>query len=102
MVSRIPALASRGLDAGRGCEPLIRDALLELLFASGSNLLILPMPDLFGWRDRINTPGTVGEQNWTYRLPWPVDRLALEPEAQERARTLREWAERHGRTSIGG
>jgi len=77
--------------------PAVRDALLELLFASRSNLLILPMPDLFGWRDRINVPGTVGEQNWTYRLRWPVDRLADLPEARERARALRAWAQRHGR-----
>ena len=56
-------------------------ALLEVLFASGANLLILPIQDVFGWRDRINQPATVGDQNWTWRLPWPVDRLATEPEA---------------------
>ena len=33
----------------------------------------MPMQDLFGWRDRINTPATVGPHNWTWRLPWPID-----------------------------
>ena len=58
-----------------------REALLETLFESGSNLLILPIQDVFGWRDRINQPATVGDGNWTWRLPWPVDRLSTEPEA---------------------
>ena len=38
-------------------------------------MLILPIQDVFGWRDRINQPATVGDQNWTWRLPWPSDRL---------------------------
>ena len=27
--------------------------------------------DVFGWRDRINEPATVNDDNWTFRLPWP-------------------------------
>ena len=49
-----------------------RLALLESLYASGADLLLLPIQDAFGWRDRINQPATVGEGNWTWRLPWPV------------------------------
>jgi len=99
-VGRLPTLAVAGFDwASNHYGPEIRDTLLELLFASGSDLLILPMPDLFGWRDRINTPATVGAANWTYRLPWPVDRLEDEPEARERAGTLKRWAERHRRVA---
>ena len=41
--------------------PSLRDTLLEALFSSGSDLLILPVQDVFGWRDRINQPATVGE-----------------------------------------
>ena len=52
--------------------PTVRDVLLEALFASGSDLLLLPIQDVFGWRDRINEPATVTDDNWTYRLPWPV------------------------------
>jgi 4-alpha-glucanotransferase len=76
----------------------IHEALLETLFASGSNTLILPIGDIFGWRDRINQPATVSESNWTWRLPWPSDRMPIEPTAMQVARQLAEWCARHGRT----
>ena len=72
--------------------PRVRDVLLETLFASKSDLLLLPMQDVFGWRDRINEPATVTDANWTFRLPWPVDRLDDVPEARERQATLRHWS----------
>ena len=75
----------------------MREALLEALFASGADLLILPVQDVFGWRDRINQPATIGEENWTWRLPWPSDRLQSEPQAIALANQLRAWSERHGR-----
>jgi 4-alpha-glucanotransferase len=87
-----------------GCDladaPLdrVRDVMLEALFASRSDLVLLPLTDVFGWRDRINIPATVSDRNWTYRLPWPVDRLDQVPEARDRQQRLREWAERYGRT----
>jgi 4-alpha-glucanotransferase len=85
--------------ADREFDNDVRDALLKLLYASGSDLLVIPIQDLFGWRDRINTPATVGDTNWTWRLPWPADRLDDEPEAHERAATLREWAASTNRSS---
>jgi len=78
--------------------PAVREGVLESLYASGANLLILPVQDVFGWRDRINQPATVAETNWTWRLPWPCDRLSTEPPAMAVARQLREWAEKYGRT----
>jgi 4-alpha-glucanotransferase len=75
----------------------IRDIVIETLYASGSDLLILPIQDVFGWRDRINQPAIVNTSNWTWRLPWPVDWLSEQPEAAEAAARLRGWAERYGR-----
>jgi 4-alpha-glucanotransferase len=75
----------------------VRSALLEALCASRSNLLILPIQDVFGWRARINQPATVGDQNWTWKLPWPSDRLLAQPEALGVAQQWRDCAERHGR-----
>ena len=75
----------------------LREALLESLYQSGSDLLILPVQDVFGWRDRINRPATVGEENWTWRLPWASDRLSTEPQAIAVADRLREWSNRSGR-----
>jgi 4-alpha-glucanotransferase len=82
---------------GRPYNADVRDALLETLFASASDLLLTPVGDVFGWDARINEPATVSDANWSYRLPWPVDRLDGEPDARERQQALRRWAERHGR-----
>ena len=77
--------------------PAVGHALLESLYASGSDLLLLPVQDVFGWRDRINQPATVGDGNWTWRLPWSSDRLSSEPEAAAAARRLKEWSDHYGR-----
>jgi 4-alpha-glucanotransferase len=89
---------AHGIDvAATPFGPELRDVLLEALFASGSDLLLLPVQDVFGWRDRINEPATVGGDNWTFRLPWPSNRLNTVAEAAERQQTLRAWVERYGR-----
>jgi len=99
MIAKLPgvqqAAGSALLDAP--FNPTVRDAILETLFGSGSNLVLMPVQDLFGWRERINVPATVGEKNWTYRLPWASDRLDDQPEAQERKQKLREWTEKYQR-----
>jgi 4-alpha-glucanotransferase len=77
--------------------PEVRDVLLELLYASGSDLVILPIQDVFGWRDRINDPSVVAESNWVYRLPWFVDQMNDVPDARERQAALSQWAARHRR-----
>jgi len=81
-----------------GLPHAIHGALLETLFAAGSDTVILPIGDIFGWRDRINQPATVGDDNWTWRLPWPSDRMATEPAAMAVAKQLAEWCARHKRT----
>lgn len=94
----IAALFGRGRDPGTApFTPELRDVILELLFASGSDLLLVPLSDVFGWRDRINIPATVSADNWSYKLPWPVDRLTEQPEAVERSRALVAWADESGR-----
>jgi 4-alpha-glucanotransferase len=92
-VLAIPSVRER-LQDGRA-----RDAILGALFASGANLLILPIQDVFGWRDRVNQPATVSESNWTWRLPWAVDRMSSAPEAAAVSRQLSAWA-REGRRVV--
>jgi 4-alpha-glucanotransferase len=77
--------------------PVVRDLLLEVLYASGSDLVLLPIQDLFGWGDRINEPATVTPANWTFRLPWPSDQLPDIPTAQERQQQLRAWSQQYSR-----
>jgi 4-alpha-glucanotransferase len=99
-VSELPSVQrlTGGADlTHRAFDATVRDILLEVLFASPSDLLSLPVQDAFGWRDRINEPATVSDENWTYRLPWLVDRMDDVPEARERKEKLRDWAERYGR-----
>ena len=83
---------SRGrVRSRRALRRRIRDALLQALFRAGSDLVIVPFQDLFGWRDRVNVPGVVNDENWTWRLPWPVDELDALPEARERAAFSAPW-----------
>jgi 4-alpha-glucanotransferase len=99
-IGRLPTVRRISGDRDLVTEPylpVVRDTLLESLFASGSNLIVIPVQDLFGWPDRINEPATVSSSNWTFRLPWPIDRWHDIPEARELQATLRAWAEKHGR-----
>jgi 4-alpha-glucanotransferase len=96
---RIPGLDRSGAAPDSPFSAALRDAFLRVLFHAGSNLLLLPIQDVFAWSDRINVPATVSADNWTYRLPWPVDRLGDIPEAREAAARLRHWAEESGRAT---
>lgn len=95
----VAALAS----ASGTCDPdgpfndATRDAILTLLYASASDIVLLPINDIFGWRDRINTPALISDHNWTWRLPWPVEDLEIETEAKERAAFALGLAERSNR-----
>jgi 4-alpha-glucanotransferase len=103
-VLAIPWIQSRMSEEDRmraveapALSPATRTILLEILFASSSMLLILPIQDVFGWSDRINRPGSIGDPNWTWRLPWPSERMSTEPEAVAVAGQLREWSTRYER-----
>lgn len=74
-----------------------RSAILQSLLSAGSYLTLIPLQDIFGWTDRINTPAVVDEVNWTWRVKWPVDRWLNPEEALERADQLRAWTRAAGR-----
>ena len=93
-LTQVPSFA--GLERSE-LDARTRDTILSALYAAGSDILILPIQDVFGWRDRINKPATVGEWNWTFVLPWPAERLAVEREPLERAEALRVWSDRNER-----
>lgn len=96
-VARVPGL-ERLRDAGDRFTPEVHETLLDVLYASGSALLLLPLPDAYGGAERINTPSTVQDENWSYRMPWAVDDPTDELAAATAAR-LRRLAERHGRST---
>lgn len=80
----------------------VKDAILQRLFHSDAQFLLLPFQDIFGLGEehRINFPGTFGEQNWTWRMPWTVEELMSGKGGQLRleCRKLREMAHRSGRS----
>jgi 4-alpha-glucanotransferase len=96
-VLALPAMAATGIHATRPFDDTVRDALLAMLLASGSDLVILPLQDVFGWRDLINVPATVGPANWSWVSNIPVDRLLDDPHGRERADTLRRLTTQSGR-----
>jgi 4-alpha-glucanotransferase len=94
----LPQLAPLRARAPAKFDEAIRDAILELVYGSGSDLLLLPFQDAFGMRERVNVPGTVNEQNWTYRIP--RDLAALHADGAGRTR-LRALAARGRRIATG-
>jgi len=74
-----------------GATEAQRDAILRSLLSASSSLTLIPIQDVFGWPDRINTPAVVDDINWTWRLPWPVDTWIDRENTVARADALREW-----------
>jgi 4-alpha-glucanotransferase len=77
--------------------PRVCTALLESLYGAASSLLIVPIQDLFGARERINQPGTVSDTNWRYRTPFSIEDLHERPELRKRTEELAALAHAHGR-----
>jgi 4-alpha-glucanotransferase len=83
-------------DAGCAFDPAVQTALLDGLYGAASDLVVLPFPDLYGGRERINVPATVGPTNWAYRMPWLVEQLTAGA-GRELGERLRALAARRGR-----
>jgi 4-alpha-glucanotransferase len=66
------------------------DAILTALYNSPARMVVVPIQDLFGWSGRINTPGTIGPANWTWRLPAPIAKLDADPAIRMRLARLRQ------------
>ena len=90
----VPSIRDRVQAAHHGRRPFteLRVAVIEAMYASGSELLLLPIQDVFGWPDRINVPGIVDDRNWTWKLPWPSDALPHQPKAMARAAAMKHLA----------
>jgi 4-alpha-glucanotransferase len=78
-------------------DAAVRDRILERIYNAGSNLVLVPIQDVFGWRDRINVPATISDGNWTYVLPWPSDTANAQPDGAACANRLARWSHQTGR-----
>jgi 4-alpha-glucanotransferase len=94
-LARVPAFAPLA-SASAEFTPTVHAALLDGIYAAASELVVCPLPDAYGGRERINVPATVGPANWGYRMPWTVEELASGA-AEPLAVRLRALAERSGR-----
>jgi 4-alpha-glucanotransferase len=84
----IPGLASLREKPPAAWDDRVRDALLEVLYQSPSELLLIPFQDAVGSRERVNIPGTLSGDNWTYRLAQDMDQLAADAPLRERLASL--------------
>lgn len=53
----------------------VHRTIIKKLIEGGSSLVILPIQDMLGIDGRINTPGTVTDNNWTWRFPVPIEEI---------------------------
>jgi isoamylase len=85
-LAQLPGLGD--LAAKERFDAEVRDALLAVLYAAPSQLVVTSFPDLFGHREQLNVPGTVAESNWSYRLPTGMDQLEADAATVERLSRL--------------
>ena len=95
--SLTPAERTRFGSASPHYTADVRDGLISRIYNAGSNVVLLPIQDAFGWRDRINLPATISGENWTYVLPWPSNTAGVQPDAIECANRLARWSSQTGR-----
>lgn len=95
-LAAVPSFAALA-EAPSRCTPPVHAALLDGLYGAGSKLVVVPFPDVYGGRERINTPATIGAGNWGYRLPWTLRELCDSEEGRELTQRLRELVARHAR-----
>jgi 4-alpha-glucanotransferase len=93
----LPALALAGTRDAEVTFEQVRDAILAALYAAPSRMVMIPIQDLFGWRERINLPGTVGPANWSWRLPLAIEDLRDDAALAARMAELRAMTLRTGR-----
>jgi 4-alpha-glucanotransferase len=91
------ALAERTRVDARMDERTRTLALLRHLYGASSNLALVLAQELIGVRDRINTPATVGEHNWSWRLPRPIEDLEADPVVASRLDAVRDLVRASGR-----
>ena len=83
---RNPQLHDRGIDT-----------ILGSLYAAPSRYAFVPIQDIFGWDARVNTPGTTGPANWTWRLPVELEQASTDSTIVARLEALKAIAHLTGR-----
>ena len=90
---RIPQLSRVPEERTRRYGEELHEALLDAVYRSASRVALLPVQDVLALRDRINTPNTVGPENWSWRMPWTVSAMDGDAIVRGRQRALFRLAE---------
>lgn len=69
--------------------------IIKRVMGAGSCFVIFPLQDIIGESERINTPGTVGDNNWAYRVPFET--AEFNSAYLENMRMFKEEAQASGR-----
>lgn len=69
-------------EASPDYDDRVHKTILARILGAHSAIALFLLQDIIATKDRINTPGTVGEQNWTWRTPGTPE----ETEAKYRAK----------------
>lgn len=96
-VKKIPLLVPHSKELGPAFTAEVHRALVDVLNAAGSELVLFLLQDMLGTRERINTPATTGQHNWSYRIPASVDELRRDPYASQVMAMVRHSIEKNGR-----
>lgn len=96
---RIPQLSRVPEERTRRYGEELHEALLDAVYRSPSRIALLPVQDVLALRDRVNTPNTVGPENWSWRMPWTVSTMEEDAIVRGRQRALRRLAEATERTT---
>src|SRR5215471_2526249 len=70
-----------------------RESLLAAAESSGSDLCVIPWQDAFGLKDRINVPGSISHDNWTYRIEQRAEELLVHEDSRATAALLARLSE---------
>lgn len=73
------------------------EGILRSVMNSGSALVVLPVQDIFSLEERINTPGTMGDHNWTFRFPVTAEEIGENERFKEKMDFFRQLVVESGR-----
>ncbi len=75
-----------------GHHPVFKKAHIEIikkLLKARSAIIILPVQDILGTDERVNTPNTMGSHNWSYRFPVDIEDVQKNEKISEKIHTLK-------------
>jgi 4-alpha-glucanotransferase len=75
----------------------LHDGYMRAVLRSNSWLVIFQITDVLAMTARFNTPGSVADSNWSYRLPYTVAELDRNTETRQKAERYSRHAVESGR-----